>query len=167
MSRLRDWLTATLLAGGLIAVILILPKETVEGRVAVIDGDSLKLGESEIRLYGIDAPEARQTCKTAEGRKWKCGAEAERLLKQLTSRGPVRCVGEDTDRYGRLVARCYDGETDINALMVSRGLALAYPEHSGPYRQEEASAKQAGHGIWAGDFKPPWQWREKHGRGRR
>jgi endonuclease YncB( thermonuclease family) len=32
------------------------------GEYAVIDGDSLRKGQTEIRLVGIDAPEYRQSC---------------------------------------------------------------------------------------------------------
>lgn len=30
---------------------------TIEGRAEVIDGDSLKVGGTEVRLFGVDAPE--------------------------------------------------------------------------------------------------------------
>ena len=41
---------------------------TIEtGPVRVIDGDSLRRGDAEIRLSGIDAPEYRQSCKDEKG----------------------------------------------------------------------------------------------------
>jgi len=39
------------------------------------DGDSLMVGETEVRLFGVDAPEFDQTC-TRAGQSWACGAVA-------------------------------------------------------------------------------------------
>ena len=36
--------------------------DNVSGRAVVIDGDDIEVSGSRIRLYGIDAPESRQTC---------------------------------------------------------------------------------------------------------
>ncbi|HLA03356.1 MAG TPA: thermonuclease family protein, partial [Aestuariivirga sp.] len=33
------------------------------GSVHVVDGDSLRKGDTDIRLHGIDAPEYRQSCR--------------------------------------------------------------------------------------------------------
>ncbi len=48
---------------------------------------------------------------------------------------------------------------DINAWMVSQGLALAYRRYSLDYVDEEADAQAARRGIWAGEFVSPWEWR--------
>lgn len=40
----------------------------------MIDGDSLSVGQHEIRLFGIDAPELKQTCMRA-GQSWACGSQ--------------------------------------------------------------------------------------------
>ena len=47
----------------------------------------------------------------------------------------------------------------MNAWMVSQGLALAYRRYSRDYVGEEVSARDAGLGMWRGDFVPPWDWR--------
>ncbi|MCB1484044.1 MAG: thermonuclease family protein, partial [Hyphomicrobiaceae bacterium] len=47
----------------------------VRGAARVIDGDSLYVGQNEVRLKGIDAPEGRQTC-LRDGRDWDCGNAA-------------------------------------------------------------------------------------------
>lgn len=36
------------------------------------DGDSLRVGDNRIRLFGIDAPEIDQVCDKPSGR-WDCG----------------------------------------------------------------------------------------------
>jgi endonuclease YncB( thermonuclease family) len=46
----------------------------VQDRVAPIDGDTLKSGDTEVRLYGIDAPELYQTCTDATGKEWLAAA---------------------------------------------------------------------------------------------
>jgi endonuclease YncB( thermonuclease family) len=48
--------------------------DQILGRARAIDGDSLKVGETEVRLHGIDAPLLSQTCQRG-GRDWSCGLE--------------------------------------------------------------------------------------------
>ena len=47
----------------------------ITGKARIIDGDTLEVGGKRVRLHGIDAPEAKQTC-TAHGKTWHCGEEA-------------------------------------------------------------------------------------------
>ena len=61
------WLAALLALGAETACV---PQERVTGRVDVIDGDSFKIGSAEIRLFGADAPEGRQSC-TRSGDDWR------------------------------------------------------------------------------------------------
>ena len=167
MRQIADWLAFLTLTGILIAVIAYLPQETVEGRVKVIDGDSLEIDGREIRLHGIDAPEARQVCGDKSGQPWRCGRSATRELRKLIDDGEVTCTGDGVDRYGRLVARCSRGGVDLNGAMVARGLAIARTEHTSRYAGIEAVARQSRLGIWAGRFDRPRIWRERHGRPKR
>ena len=43
------------------------PAQTIVGVAVVVDGDTLRLGDERIRLYGIDAPETAQSCSKADG----------------------------------------------------------------------------------------------------
>ena len=160
--RLRDWTAAALLAAALVAAVVYLPGEEVDGRPVAIDGDSLRVGGREIRLYAIDAPEGCQSCERSDGTSWPCGKEARTLLTRLAA-AAVACRGRDEDRYGRLVATCEAGGIDLGAEMVRRGMALAYRSHSTVYASAEAAARTARRGMWAGRFEPPWAWREKNG----
>ncbi len=86
------------------------------------DGDSLMVGNREVRLFGIDAPEFDQTCKRGGGT-WTCGTEAADQLSRLVTGRDVRCIMVSVDQYGRSVSRCSVGSTDINAAMVESGFA--------------------------------------------
>jgi endonuclease YncB( thermonuclease family) len=132
--------------------------DDITGKVRIIDGDTLEVGGKRIRLHGIDAPEAKQTC-SADGKMWHCGEEATFALAYETAEHWVTCKEKDRDRYRRIVAVCYMGPHDLNALMVRNGWALAYRQYSTDYVDEEVEAQKAGAGIWRGKFIPPWEWR--------
>ena len=129
----------------------------ISGPARVIDGDSLVVDGVEIRLYGIDAPEYRQTC-FRRGRPWACGVDATRTLRALIASRPVACRTHEEDRYGRTVASCAVDGRDLGAAMVAGGHAVAY----GAYQLEESAARNAGRGIWSSRFEPPAAWRAKH-----
>ncbi len=138
------------------------------GRATIIDGDTLSLAGSRVRLVGIDAPELRQTCMAKSGAKTACGEIAARALAALVGRSDVVCNGEGTDAYNRLLAVCVVGGIDVNARMVETGQALAFVKYDSRYLAEERRAQDAGAGLWAGTFDMPWEWRrqvaaESHG----
>jgi endonuclease YncB( thermonuclease family) len=134
------------------------PAADLSGRATVVDGDSLQMGGASIRIFGIDAPEGRQTC-AREGRSWDCGETAARELRTLIGTRTLHCTERDIDTYGRIVAVCTNGETDLGAAMVRAGFALAYRQFSDAYVDEEREARDARRGIWVGSFTPPWDWR--------
>lgn len=131
----------------------------ISGAAQIVDGDTLRIGPVSIRLHGIDAPEAGQSCSRRDGRPWNCGQAATDGIAALIGRGAVECEPLDVDRYGRIVARCRAGETDIGAQMVAQGLAWAFRRYSGDYTAEEASARADGRGIWQGAAQPAWDYR--------
>ena len=129
----------------------------------VTDGDSLKSGKLRIRLFGIDAPEQRQLCEQANGNNWACGKAATAAMGGIVAgTARLRCELLDTDRYGRLVMRCFAGETDIAQALVAKGLAVAYRRYSKDYVDVEDRAAAAGRGMWQGPFEMPWDWRSKN-----
>ena len=130
------------------------------GRFQAVDGDTLRLGDIRVRLTGIDAPEYLQTCRRDEA-DWPCGREAKRLLSTLVSADTVECTGSGEDRYGRQLAVCRIGVTDLNGEMVRRGMAVAY----GAYNDEEAAARDEETGLWSGTFEMPEDWRRREAPG--
>ncbi|RRD25954.1 thermonuclease family protein [Brucellaceae bacterium VT-16-1752] len=135
------------------------PTETRDGSVYVIDGDTVIINKVHIRLKGIDAPEMTQSCER-NGNSYDCGKEACNFLRARIGRATIRCETEGFDRYGRDLARCYLGETDLNGWMVQQGWALAY----GDYDREETDARRNSRGMWAGRFEKPSSWRKENPR---
>ncbi len=132
-----------------------------QGGFTAIDGDSLRKGEREYRLHGIDAPELHQTCTRADGGSFACGRAARDHLRSLVRGKTLDCDILETDRYGRLVAECRAGTLDINREMVRSGWAIAYRRHGSDHVDAEADARQAGRGLWQGTFETPERWRER------
>jgi endonuclease YncB( thermonuclease family) len=130
------------------------------GNARVKDGDSLVLNGNDIRLHGIDAPELHQTCGSPEG-EYPCGRLARDALRDLTRNQVISCTSAETDRYGRAVAVCHAGETEINREMVRQGWAVAYFRHSTAYARAQKEAKAAKRGIWRGRFEMPENFRER------
>lgn len=128
--------------------------------VDVIDGDTLQLGSKRIRLHGIDAPESGQTCRKGF-RAWPCGAESTDALRRLIGISTVRCEQKNLDRYGRVVATCHAGRTNMNVWMVRNGWAVAYRQYGGAaYAADEMIARRKRAGVWGGRFIMPWDWRK-------
>jgi endonuclease YncB( thermonuclease family) len=132
------------------------------GNVQVVDGDSLRRGNTDIRLYGIDAPEYRQNCFDKSRIEYACGKQAATTLRALVKGQQVTCSSIDTDRYGRAVSVCKINTLDLNAEMVKQGWAVAYSKHSLNYVGLEAEARRAKRGIWAGTFEEPEHYRARN-----
>lgn len=129
------------------------------GVASVIDGDTIEIHGQRIRFHGIDAPESRQLCTRPSDEQWRCGQQAAMALSGRVGRATVRCEPRDRDRYGRVVAVCFNGAEDLNAWMVKEGWAVAYRQYSMDYVEAESAAHVAGAGIWSGTFTMPWDWR--------
>ena len=138
-----------------------------DAKITTIDGDTIRAGNGdEYRLFGIDAPELKQTCKDAGGKTWLCGRAAKAKLTSLMKAGGVNCGTGSKDAYGRVVAVCSaQGLPDLGEEMVRSGYAIDLPGPSGdPYQAAEAEAKNAKRGVWRGPFDRPSDWRQTHPR---
>jgi endonuclease YncB( thermonuclease family) len=132
----------------------------VTGPARVVDGDTFSIGAERVRLWGVDAPEGRQVCQNDQGKAYACGDVARDQLVGLIGGRAVRCEVRDRDPYGRAVARCLAGSTDLGEAMVQAGWAIDYVQFSrGAYASAEAEARRARRGLWAGRFETPSLWR--------
>lgn len=127
-------------------------KEVICGKARIIDGDSLIIRKTQIRLFGVDAPEINHPY----------GQKAKWALVNLCKGLEIRAEIIEKDAHDRTVAHCSlpDGR-DLSAEMVKLGLAIDWPKFSGgKYRQMEpvgirkklwlADARQKGRmHVWA------------------
>lgn len=127
------------------------------GKVRPTDGDSLRMGDKRIRLFGIDAPESSQKC-TLQGEDWACGRAARKALERTVKGKTLTCTVRDMDR-GRYVSVCASEGRDVNADMVRRGWAVAYTRYSRDYAQQEIAAQNEKRGLWRSKFVRPHDWR--------
>ena len=129
------------------------------GSLRVVDGDTLELDGITYRLHGIDAPEAGQACKRASGKSWPCGKQAIAALEDLVSAGSIVCDDRGADGYGRTIGVCTSNGEDLNALMVSAGMAWAFTKYSSDYVELEGKARAKRIGVWQADTMTPWDYR--------
>jgi endonuclease YncB( thermonuclease family) len=87
----------------------------LKGRAYIIDGDSLVIQKTQVRLFGVDAPELNHPY----------GQKAKWALHGFCKGQTVRAEVIALDAHGRTVAKCYleDGR-DLSAEMVKCGLAI-------------------------------------------
>jgi len=145
------------------ATVLGAPMETFRGKARAMDGDSLRVGRREVRLWGVDAPEFEQTCER-DGRTWDCGRAARAALASRIEGRVLVCEPRDRDAYKRAVSVCrIDGRrTSINEWMVREGWAVDYRRYSdGAYADAERRARKEQRGIWSGRFERPDRYRHR------
>jgi endonuclease YncB( thermonuclease family) len=134
----------------------------ITGVPKIREGDQITIGNSRIRLGGIDAPSVDQLCLNTKGERWTCGVAARDELIKHAENKPWSCHVNRVDRRGRSVAKCeVDGE-DIQKWMVTSGWALSYARFSHDYDADEKAARDAKAGMWQGAFIAPWDWRVRN-----
>jgi endonuclease YncB( thermonuclease family) len=151
--------------GATLAVLILGPipialADDLAGQASVIDGDTLEIHGTRIRLWGVDAPESSQLCRGEDSLQYRCGAKAANDLDAFIAGRPVNCLPISLDRYGRTVATCSVGGADLGDWLVRNGLALDWPQYSkGKYDDAQREAERAGRGMWVGSYVEPWLFR--------
>ena len=115
------------------------------GRLAVLDGDTLRVGDQVVQLEGIAAPARGSVCHRAAQADLDCGSAAANALASLVRGGSVDCTIHGRDQRGRPVGNCVAAGVRLNEAMVRNGWARAEVDD---LRELEASARAAGRGIW-------------------
>ena len=117
------------------------------GRVTVVDGDTLNIGDMRVRIYGINAPELDETCQHY-WEEWDCGQWARDLVRVRFEGEIAGCVPIETDHYGRVVATCTVAGRDMGREIVLAGAARAYRHFTTTYALDEKAAVIGKVGIW-------------------
>lgn len=112
----------------------------VSGEVTyVVDGDTLDVDKTRVRLWGINTPE-----------RGEAGYEdAKEFLKNITLNATLKCMAFYYDRWKRTVASCEVNGQDIGRIMVLAGMAEDYTRYSkGFYAKDQEQAKIERRGFW-------------------
>lgn len=125
----------------------------------VIDGDTIEVRQEKrnykVRLSEIDAPEINQ----------RFGTESKNYLASLVLNEEIELIYITEDRYGRIVAKIYKDNKDINRSMVRNGLAWVYDyyvEDQSLYIDQNL-AKKNSFNIWSEVSPiPPWVFRRSN-----
>jgi len=68
--------------------------DNLAGQASVIDGDTLEIHGTRIRLWGVDAPESSQLCRGDDSLQYRCGAKAANDLDAFIAGRPARPAGQ-------------------------------------------------------------------------
>ncbi|MBU2605128.1 MAG: thermonuclease family protein [Alphaproteobacteria bacterium] len=118
--------------------------DQIIGVASVVDGDTIEIHGSRIRLSVFDAPERGKRCGNTN-----VYQKAALYLSDQIGAKTVTCDVSGKDRYDRAVAICSVKGSDLGDIMVGAGWARDWPRYSrGKYAQAEATARQGGKGIW-------------------
>jgi micrococcal nuclease len=120
---------------------------SIRGAAYVVDGDTLVIKNTQVRLFGIDAPELDHPY----------GNKAKWALVSLCKGRLVHADVTATDDHGRTVARCsLDDGRDLSAEMVKLGLAIDWRKFSGgAYRALETPGVRKR--LWLADARQKGQ----------
>lgn len=123
----------------------------IEGQAQIVDGDRLRIGEADLRLFGVVPPQLSASF----------GPQARALLDNLVTGQTTICHVRDRDRDGRLLATCLVGAADISLELLRHGLAvtargsLTNTELAEPYLAAEQAAEIQHAGLWSVAITPP------------
>ena len=144
-----------------------------------IDGETLFVGGTEVKLFGIDTVEADQVCQDGNGADYACGRRATQALQSLVQRDLVVCLPLFAISDTRVVGNCEvvpDGgfeavspirfmeeirSNNLSRLMVAEGHAVAIGLGTRFFGAEQDEAQALRQGIWQGSFQPPGTWRRQ------
>jgi endonuclease YncB( thermonuclease family) len=117
--------------------------------LAIVDGETLWLNGSLVRLQGVEAPPRGRFCRKTDASLFDCGAAAVAALAEMTLGRGIVCQLDGRDNSGFPQGMCKAGDVDLNRGMIAAGWAHATSDLKG-LRSEEDSARGAHRGIWAG-----------------
>jgi endonuclease YncB( thermonuclease family) len=131
--------------------------QSLRGTARVVDGDSIVVGDKQVRLNGLDAVELDQPCLRKDGSSWPCGEAARDALVSLVDGHTVICQRAVLGSV--YVGDCRMGDLKINRWVLLNGWAAIDRRGSRRYVGFETKARKAELNIWSGEFERPWIWR--------
>jgi len=124
----------------------------IQGTAAIIDGEKLRIGQTDLRLFGIAAPQLTASF----------GPQARAQLDAMAGGQIVSCKIRDRDRDGRLLATCSSASgSDMALELLRRGLAVmvrgsvAGTEVVTLYTAAEQAAQNQKIGLWSTAISAP------------
>jgi micrococcal nuclease len=131
------------------------PRSLTGPVVTVVDGDTIEVeldGQRvRVRYIGVNTPETKHPTKGRE----PCGKEAAAANRRLVEGQTVRLELDvrHWDRYQRLLAYVYVGDTMVNAELVRQGYAQAATyvpnvKYQDVFLTLQREAREAGVGCW-------------------
>jgi endonuclease YncB( thermonuclease family) len=118
----------------------------VQGPAVIFDGERIRVGETDLRLFGIVPPQLAASF----------GPQARATLDALANGQSVSCLVRDRDHDGRLLATCRSASgSDMALELLRRGLAVTArgsitgTELAAPYLSAEQAAQAEKLGLWS------------------
>lgn len=158
-------LVAVLAAVGVIGGRVAYAQDEIVGLARAVSGDTIRIKSiddgkiTQMRLYGVMAPDRRQHCETSNGEPVNCGYKSFDALDTMIQRKRMTCVDLEKDSTGHLTGTCYLGDKILNSLIVRDGWALSYVDETPDFLGLEERARAAGRGVMIYRFEKPWIWR--------
>jgi endonuclease YncB( thermonuclease family) len=134
-----------------------LPRETKRYfKVRVRDAGTLEAGllptdTVVIRLEGIDAREADETCKKENGASWPCGAKARAALIRFIRSRALTCTLPQGVEAKDFAARCSVVGQDLSTWLVRQGWATPQKGAEPDLAKALEAAKTERLGLWQSD----------------
>jgi endonuclease YncB( thermonuclease family) len=118
-------------------------------QVAVVDGETLLLHRTVVRLLGITAPPRGRRCGGANtATHTDCGGASAAALAELVRGRNVSCLLNGRDPEGLAQGICEAAGTQLNRALVASGWARA-SDISSDFWTDEAQARRANRGLWS------------------
>jgi endonuclease YncB( thermonuclease family) len=122
---------------------------SLEGPAKAVSGDLIRLGDYQVRLYGIAAPDIGS----------EHGPAARLALDSLLDGQRVKCTIFGKAPSGDPLGQCRAGDTDLAKQLLSQGVAAVYRDSNvtdpdaatldATYDTAETQARQSDLGIWS------------------
>jgi endonuclease YncB( thermonuclease family) len=123
--------------------------QDLEGPAEPVSGDRLRIGDYQVRLYGIVAPDMAT----------EHGPESRVALDSLVGAQRIKCAIFGKAASGDPLGKCSAGDTDLAKQQLSQGLAAVYRDSAAgnpdaakldqDYDAAETRARSASLGIWS------------------